>query len=57
MRAFFVCVVRRKLLLENEFPTQVMLMHPGLSGATFAHFLVLLHTFLFTVAYVFFTVA
>ena len=44
-RASFVCVVRKKLLLENEFPTQVKFMHPGLPGETVAYFLVLLHTF------------
>ena len=43
--AFFVCVVRKKLLLENEFPTQAMFMHPGLPGETVAYFWVLLHTF------------
>ena len=35
------------LLLENEFPTQVIFMHPGLPGETVAYFLVLLHTFFF----------
>ena len=32
MRAFFVCVVRKNLLLENEFSTQIMFMHPRLPG-------------------------
>ena len=55
-RAFFVCVARKKLLLEIEFPTQVMFMHPGLPDETVAYFLVLLHTF-FYCCIRFFTVA
>ena len=46
-KAFFVCVVRKRLLLENEFPTQVVFMHPGLPGETVAYFLVSLHTFFY----------
>ena len=70
-RAFFVCVVRKKLLLEYEFPTQLMFMYPALLGETAAyffsivayfffycciHFFLLLHKFLYC-CYLFFIVA